>query len=115
MSAWEGLKTQIKTLHEKRGVNWKAVADEISVPTKTLTSYLSNDRPPSEATAAKIKAWVLRQTGGKPAPRVKTQAHKVTGPAQLRRSKNRRERTIVGGHAPRSAAATGSSASMIEP
>lgn len=101
LAAWEALKTEVKTLRRKRKIEWKEAADEIGIHAPTLTTIFKHEEKlPGTANVDKIEAWVLRQTGGKPASRVKTQTHTVAGPARMRSRTSTRPPEIVGGHAP---------------
>lgn len=75
------MREQAKELRKKRGSNWKEAADEVGVPMRTLTTCIGEKvlRLPGAATAHKIEAGVVRQTGKNPAPRVRSQAHKRGG------------------------------------
>ena len=102
LADWQTLKAQTKALRKQRGIRWKEAAAEIGVPVKTLTTYLTDDdRLPGVAPVRKIETWLSTQTGQKPALAVKSRAHTVRGPAQLRRDVTGKSTPqIVGGRAP---------------
>jgi hypothetical protein len=101
MVEWKKVKERVKEIRVERKLDWDTIANQIDIPTSTLKTMvrINNDDPPSGTKMDKIENWVLEQTGEAPAPRIKTQADQVRGPAQFRspKSTKRAEPEIIGG------------------
>lgn len=99
LAEWKTVKESIKKIRKEKKLDWSTIANQINIPVNSLTSMLAeNGVSPSSAKMDKVENWVLDQTGERPAPRIKTQADRVRGPAQFRSPKsNRGEPEIIGG------------------
>jgi hypothetical protein len=102
ISDWEATKEKIKKAREDRGISWGEVADEMGLNIATVNSKFSPGVPmPGVANMDIMEAWLTKQTGEPPAPRVKTHTHKVEGPARPRKSSTPGEVELIGGHPPK--------------
>jgi len=100
LAGWATVKDRIKKIRSERKLDWEAIAAEIDMPASTLKARMSDADMPSAATAERVEAWLLKQTGEEPASRVKSQADKVAGPVRLRTPKGRQEPELIGGRPP---------------
>jgi hypothetical protein len=69
----------------------------------TLQSRLADNDIPTSINANKMEKWVLKHTGEKPAPRMKSQTDQASGPARIRSFKSTKRELpeiIGGGHPP---------------
>jgi hypothetical protein len=84
--AWRDLKTKVQQLKERREITWATVAKESGLSPHTAGFIFSHDGEfPGVDTANKVDKWYTKQTGEKPAKKVRTQADRVTGPTQFRK------------------------------
>jgi hypothetical protein len=106
LAGWQKTRERLKQIRSERKLDWETIAREIDISPGTLTARISGGDMPSGENADKIEAWVLKQTGEEPAPRVKSLADKVGGPVRLR-SRNQKgfqEPQLIGGRPPRTPA-----------
>jgi hypothetical protein len=99
---WQNVKEKIKEIRSKRGIDWATVANEMEVSAGTLKSRLSDNDIPTTVNANKMEKWVLKQTGEKPAPRIKSHADQASGPVRMRSEKStkRIDPELIGGNPP---------------
>jgi hypothetical protein len=78
---WKNLKEKIRKICKEKGKTIASVLDnDIHVPRNSLYSaYI-----PIAATVDKIEEWILKETGEKPTPRIKSQAERASGKARIR-------------------------------
>jgi hypothetical protein len=99
---WQKIKRQIRKISSEKGLKMTAIAEEMKIAYGTLQARLHDNHVPTEANIDKIEKWVLKHTGEKPAPRVKSQADRASGPGRLRswNPKKGKEAEIIGGAHP---------------
>jgi hypothetical protein len=94
-------------IHKERGESWAANAAEMDLSSDTLRHRMLKTSPiPSDATVAKVAAWVEKHGHLSPPvsfegpATVKSQADKVSGPARFRQVDRGNAPEIIGGNPP---------------
>jgi hypothetical protein len=101
--SWQKVKDRVRKISSEEGIKLRVISDEMGVNGSTLRTVLSSNDVPTTVNVDKIEKWVLKHTGEKPAPRIKSRADQASGPARLRawNPKQREQPEIIGGAHPR--------------